>query len=223
MESKTNDILPLIGETFSTMESLMPGKAAEIKEKASKIFLLLGNRFDEQFCHEAVAITHAAYKILPNRSRELLKKHILTFFGARLNPGEADQILDIIVFNIESAPAEDDALALQIQASMGIQADNAATDEVAGATGRFGYDITNPIPVNGIDMIDDYFSTLRLINGELFSYTRKGSVKADSLPFPVDRYEIYNSESMAIATLYVYAYHAAMTGKVPDGFRKTGL
>lgn len=218
MENNTENTYALLQETFRTLEALMPQKTAEAREKSRKIINLLENRFSEEHCLKALNIVSATYKIIPERSRALLESRILMHFDDKISRDEASKVLNIIVFNTEVIADESDILSGMIQANSGLGVNTASGDEVNQAEGQFGYDLTNPIPVNGIDRIDDYFRKLKLITGENITYSRKGSVYAGNLPAPVDVYIICNAEGESLATLYVYAYHGQMTKKAPDGF-----
>lgn len=219
MENINNSDITLLKQTFSNLEKLMPQVAGADQEKIEKICQIVRDRFDADYCKRVYNIIHAEYKILPNRNREMLESRIGIHFNGQVTSDEATRILNVILFNLEEVSEETDFLAKQIQASMGMGQNASADDEVENPEGKFGFTETNPIPVNGIDMIDDYFSKLRLITGELISYSRKGSVIAPNLPHPVDMYHIFNSESDHIATLYIYAYHGKKSDKAPEGFK----
>ncbi|NTW26539.1 MAG: hypothetical protein HGA37_17715, partial [Lentimicrobium sp.] len=210
---------PLLQETFANIEKLMPEVTAENQVKIQKISSLLQGRFEADYCRKVFNIVQAEYKILPGRNRVLLESRIMIHFNGQLTADEASKILNIIVFNLEEISDEHDILAGQVQANMGLGSGVSTGDEIENGSGRFGFDVNNPIPVNGIDMIDDYFSKLRLITGESISFKRLGSVSAENLPFPVDKYEINNTENQIIAILFVYAYHGSKSAKAPEGFR----
>lgn len=219
MENTTDNNLTLLQETFDTLEAIMPATAAETREKSNRIARILEGRLTPQQCRKVCNLVYATYKILPDRNRQVLESRVRLYCEDRISEDEASKILNIIVFNTETLTDETDILSGMIQANSGLGINAGTGDEVENASGEFGLDPTNPIPVNGIDMIDDYFSKLKLVTGELISYTRKGSILAENLPNPVDVYQIYNAESENIATLYVYAYHGRMSGKAPQGFR----
>ncbi len=221
MDNFNKTVSPLLQETFANLEKLMPEIAEENQVKIQKISNLLQGRFEADYCRKVFNIVQAEYKILPGRNRAQLESRIMIHFKEQLTAEEARKILNIIVFNMGEISDETDILATQVQANMGLGSGVATGDEIENGSGKFGYDENNPIPVNGIDMIDDYFNKLRLITGESISYNRLGSVSAEKLPFPVDKYEIYNSEHLAIAILFVYAYHGSKSGKAPEGFRLT--
>jgi len=219
MDSNNIINMNLLHATFSNLEKTMQNRNDGDNQKIGKIATLIKDRFNVEFCRRVYIIINAEYKILPNRNRGMLESRIRIHFNNQVSAEEAGKILNIIVFNHEEISEEEDFLAKQVHANMGLSDEPDMGDEIENPSGKFGFDITNPIPVNGIDMIDDYFSKLRLITGELIAYSRTGSLVAENLPFPVDMYKIFNSERVQIATLYIYAYHGHMSGKAPDGFR----
>jgi hypothetical protein len=205
--------------TFQKIESLMPSVSGPYREKAGKISNLLQGRYDTEFCWQVCVIIHASYKIMQNRSREMLESKISIFFNNSLTDEEVSSVLNIVVFDLENLAEETDIISRQIQASMGLGEVSAKGEEVENAKGRFGLDATNPIPLNGIDRINDYFRRLRFINGERVVFERSGSVGAENLPFPVDKYIIGTQDNPESDILFVYAYHGNLANKAPEGFR----
>jgi hypothetical protein len=211
--------IELLKTTFENLGKTQQRRIEDDEEKIGKIGVLLSGRFDADHCRRVYIIVNAEYKILPGRNREMLESRIKAHFNNQISDQEVSKILNIIVFNLEEVSEETDFLAKQVHANMGLGGDTAQGDEVENPAGEFGYSVTNPIPVSGIDRIDDYFTTLKRITGESITYNRLGSLAAENLEFPVDKYEIFDSEKQFVATLYVYAYHGCMTGKAPRGFR----
>src|SRR5689334_3189358 len=81
-----------------------------------------------------------------------------------------------------------------------------ACDRFPDSTGRFGYDATNPIPVNGIFGEVVYLNTLRARSGAGVFYHRLGSNRTAVSPHPVDRYEVVAVDASQWATLYLSPY-----------------
>ena len=94
-----------------------------------------------------------------------------------------------------------------------------ATDQdmIPEGTGEFGYDVTNPIPVNTIIGNDVYLSRLRTHEGVKVGYVRQGSTRAPNMKNPVDVYDILDGEKK-IATLYISPYHKKNSALAPKGF-----
>ena len=209
----------LLKTTFANLGKTQQSRIEEDEEKIGKIGALLSGRFDADHCRRVYIIVNAEYKILPGRNRAMLESRIRAHFNEQVSDEEISKILNIIVFNLEEVSEETDFLAKQVHANMGLGGETAQGDEVEQPSGEYGYSPTNPIPVSDIDRIDDYFSKLKLVTGESITLNRLGSLAAENLEFPVDKYEIFNSEKQLVATLYVYAYHGSNTRKAPRGFR----
>ncbi len=91
-------------------------------------------------------------------------------------------------------------------------------DEIPGATGRFGLDATNPIPVRAVSGLVEYFSHLSRISNKVFSYDRLGSTSADNVPKMIDIYEIRDQIGTKYPDLYICWYADSTSKKAPEGF-----
>ncbi|MFN3557318.1 MAG: hypothetical protein ACK4VN_15265 [Bacteroidales bacterium] len=207
----------LLEETFRKMQQSFPERFEEYQQKVDKVAALLEGRFDREHCWRALNIIKAQYDVLPDRDKAGMAQRISIHFNHDITEEEAIKILNILVFNTENFSKATDFLAEMVAANSGLASD--APQEHENEKGRFGYDLTHPIGVNGIDRINAYFSRLRLLTGESIVWERRGSVISEDLPFPVDQYEIFNSDGQSIAHLFVYAYHGKMSERAPQGFK----
>jgi len=91
-------------------------------------------------------------------------------------------------------------------------------DVIAEGFGEFGYDVTNPIPVNTIFGNTAYLGRLRTFDGAKVSYERKGSTGANNIENPIDIYDIFDGEDF-ITTLYISPYHKRNSDLAPKGFK----
>jgi hypothetical protein len=83
--------------------------------------------------------------------------------------------------------------------------------------GKFGYEASNPIPVDGFFGSESYLENLRY-NGIKIKYKRLGSTKAKNIEMPIDIYSIMNEDGSEITKLYISMYHRANSKIVPAGF-----
>jgi hypothetical protein len=90
------------------------------------------------------------------------------------------------------------------------------SDTVAEASGRFGYDITNPIPVCLQQGELDYLARLRCRCGEPFMFHRQGSFGSGPDGHAVDGYELICRKRQHRITLYMDMYHAGQSSLVPE-------
>ena len=86
-------------------------------------------------------------------------------------------------------------------------------DVVNGAEGRFGHDVTNPIPVNGPLGELTYLSRLRLRNTGSMVFFHKIAVKGH-----IDVFELINVSGRVVDYLYVDMYHPRSSRRYPDGY-----
>jgi hypothetical protein len=89
-----------------------------------------------------------------------------------------------------------------------------ACDEIAGASGEFGRDIRNPIPVNGPLGELIYLSNLRVANSQQpIMFHRLGSVGA------IDVFETVSFDGKMWDFLFVDLYHPRKSGRSPVGYQ----
>lgn len=92
-----------------------------------------------------------------------------------------------------------------------------ACDEIPGAIGRFGYDGTNPIPVNGPVGETVYLNRLRAKSGIGFLYHRIGTVRAPFIEAVIDRFELVALDASQWVVLNLCPYFPRRSLKAPDG------
>lgn len=85
-------------------------------------------------------------------------------------------------------------------------------------SGEFGYDATNPIPVNGVPANGYYLSKLNTNDGKTIKWDRIGSITVDTLESPVDCYSISDETGSPICTLHLYPYVCRTSNIAPKGF-----
>ena len=91
-------------------------------------------------------------------------------------------------------------------------------DTIPGGYGVFGYDVTNPIPVNTIFGSTSYLGRLRTLDDIKVTYERIGSFSSPVSENPIDGYIIY-SNGEKIAKLYIDPYNKKNSLKSPDNFK----
>lgn len=96
--------------------------------------------------------------------------------------------------------------------------DGTDQDIIPEGMGEFGYDVTNPIPVNTVFGNTAYLGRLRTLNGIKVRYERRGSTGAANIKNLIDIYDIYEEEKK-IATLYISPYNKKNSTVAPKGFK----
>ena len=91
-------------------------------------------------------------------------------------------------------------------------------DIIPEGIGEFGYDVTNPIPVNTVFGNTAYLGRLRTLNGIKVRYERRGSTGTANIKNPIDIYDIFEEENK-IATLYISPYNKKNSTIAPKGFK----
>jgi hypothetical protein len=91
-------------------------------------------------------------------------------------------------------------------------------DTIPDGYGEFGYDLTNPIPVNTILGNTAYLAKLRTLDGVKVTYNRVGSFHSSISTNPIDGYKIFANEK-EIATLYIDPYNKKNSNRAPKNFK----
>lgn len=90
-------------------------------------------------------------------------------------------------------------------------------EQVNGATGRFGYDPTNPIPVNGALGEIFYLHSLRNEEHQRFFFSRLGSIWVKKYPRKIDKYTVVSIDGSQHFNLYFDFYFERRSRYVPEG------
>ena len=91
-------------------------------------------------------------------------------------------------------------------------------DQIPGAHGRFGLDVTNPIPVEGFTGLDNYLLHLSNSCGKKISWNRLGSTSSDNIDGMIDIYIPVDSSGKEYPRLYICMYCENTSEKIPAGF-----
>ncbi|OJJ19029.1 hypothetical protein BKI52_19610 [marine bacterium AO1-C] len=92
-------------------------------------------------------------------------------------------------------------------------------DEIPGTTGKFGLEVTNPIPTFGVPGIYLYLHNLHLPDGQATKWERTHAVTASNIATMIDEYKVYDMENNFICNLYLTPYHKKVSEKAPEGFQ----
>lgn len=91
-------------------------------------------------------------------------------------------------------------------------------DSMPEGYGEFGLDITNPVPIHGVQDNENYLRKLRLANGSGIKWSRIGSCKAPNIEQIIDNYIIHDLSGNKICNLYLCPYNRKTSNKTPKGF-----
>ena len=88
-----------------------------------------------------------------------------------------------------------------------------AVDVLPGATGEFGYCLSNPIPVNGSVGEVAYLSKIETLDGQRVLFHRLGSIES------IDVFEAVTFDGGEWFILFAHLYHPRRSRLTPKGFR----
>jgi hypothetical protein len=95
-------------------------------------------------------------------------------------------------------------------------------DNIPEGVGKFGLEITNPIPVEGIEGSYRYLAQLRTLKDEKITYERYGSDSSPNIKGMIDVYMIFN-DGVEISTLCLAPYNKRNSSLAPEGFKLNGV
>ena len=202
-------------------KATMPGGEKQHQELASSVSLISNGKLSMDQSFQLVSRNTA--RIFLKRSRGAgneeimnISKMILIDFPI-LTEQEAKEIVNMLLqIQLKEKKARDSVLDEEIS----IKSNNKilSSNEISGSDGRFGLDVTNPIPVKGITGIDNYFEYLSSTCGRTFKWDRQGSTSAENIDGMIDIYILTDVNGVKLPRLYICMYCDATSSKIPEGF-----
>ena len=123
---------------------------------------------------------------------------------------ESEEIYDRALQIFNSPQLQNEALSAELAREVLAGED---CDQVSGAYGRFGHDVTNPIPVNGPSGEFVYLSRLRLRRtGSMVFFHNVGQIGR------IHVFELTNVSGHFADRLYVDMYHPRCSRLYPEGY-----
>jgi hypothetical protein len=93
-------------------------------------------------------------------------------------------------------------------------------DELPNHRGEFGFSKDNPILLTSISESMKYLDKLIYIKPGASQYTwkRTGSLRSSIVSTPIDEYNLLDTDSNIVKTIYIWPYNKVNSKKVPEGF-----
>lgn len=132
------------------------------------------------------------------------------YFSKEMTQTRTEKMYDDALHLFNSAELQNARLPEDIAAKVIAGAD---CDIVPGAKGRFGHDLTNPIPVNGPFGEMTYLSRLRLLSTGSMVFYHKVETIGD-----IDKFELVNVSGRFVDYLYVDPWHPRVSRLYPEGY-----
>lgn len=104
-----------------------------------------------------------------------------------------------------------------LDAMSAMNAEGCTTDEMPNGIGEFGLEPTNPIPTNTVRGSILYLGGLRAPDGTPVNNKRLGTVGANNIKKPIDKYLITHKNGNELAIIYISPYQAINSKKAPAG------
>ena len=204
------------------MATLLYGSKDNMRRQVNDVSTLLGNRYDAG--QVANALTYITSGLMRENDKSI---GALVDEGQMMrlnNPFKREDAVIIYKYAIKEAyrkqfpDLSDEVLKVALQGVIGENEGGATTDEIPGAYGEYGFDITNPIPTRGIPANEVYLKRLSLLSGESIQWKLIGSFGADNIAHPIDGYSILNVNGEELCVIYISPYQNTISKKAPKGF-----
>lgn len=108
---------------------------------------------------------------------------------------------------------------LWIKTELGLRPEGGFADELSYGFGRFGREVTNPIPVQGIVSEVSYLNRLVDQSGKSYSWKKVGKTKTPHLNHFIDVFEGVVRDGDRKLRLHLYPLHRKTSRKAPEGFQ----
>jgi hypothetical protein len=96
-------------------------------------------------------------------------------------------------------------------------------DAFPNGHGRFGYDLSHPIPAHTILGAKTYLGELRTLDNRRVSAERIGSFGSDTCERPVDGYRLSSEDGVPLGVIYISLYQARTSQRSPQGLKLFGV
>ena len=126
------------------------------------------------------------------------------------------------LFRRKSKEANFEDFMVQMEAKVNIirETEGTENDELPNHEGEYGFSIDNPILVINVAESRKYLDRLIFIKPGSSQYTweRTGSMRSNIVTTPIDKYNLLDTDSNIVKTIYIWPYNKVNSKKVPEGF-----
>lgn len=129
------------------------------------------------------------------------------------------------IFNLfrrksKEASVEDFMAEMQAKVNIIRETEGTENDELPDHEGEYGFSKDNPILVINVGESRKYLDRLIFIKPGSSQYTweRIGSMRSNIVTTPIDEYNLLDTDSNIVKTIYIWPYNKVNSKKVPEGF-----
>lgn len=191
-----------------------PGGVNEQKRLTDGLCAKLGGRYSTDYVGNNYVFVLSCLFMDEDKTLAAVIDKVKNRVNNRLTSSEIKIIYNYAIENNEKLSATLDILSLM---------DNLCdkgpdSDVMPEGYGRFGLDITNPIPIHGVPENEYYLRKLRRADGSKITWNRLGSCNAQNISHIIDKYEIKDEYGNVICHLHLCPYCKKTSSLAPDGF-----
>ena len=129
-------------------------------------------------------------------------------------------IFDLFRRKSKEANFEDFMAEMEAKVNVIRETEGTENDELPNHEGEYGFSIDNPILVINVAESRKYLDRLIFIKPGSSQYTweRTGSMRSNIVTTPIDKYNLLDTDSNIVKTIYIWPYNKINSKKVPEGF-----
>jgi hypothetical protein len=203
------------------IKDIFPNGEKEIKGRTNALLRILDNKVDEPTARRILMQSSAICYLSDAEDpfdKERLRKHLAGYCLQYFNEKSLQEFYILLVDTVRK-PKESEGLTEMFSQHNRSNPQATVTNEIQGAVGEYGLEVSNPVPVNGIAANNVYLGRLRTPDGMPIQWSRVGSTRHKDINKPIDNYDIFNSKGKKITNIYISPYHLHTSTRAPKGFK----
>lgn len=211
-----------LAETMSQLnKQILPGGQAELKKVLDDLEGLTNHECPRDILQRIFLYQSTLFTVSNDKSKSRIVGGTMRHKDFTVSSRVANVVYDYVLqrFAIQNYGIADETLLKMLNASFGNVEMCCTGDVINGASGPYGRCASNPIPVRGVPMQDDYLSHLRTLSGKKVTWKRLGSGHSDVTEHPIDMYIMYGPSGEEVGKVYVSGYQAITSKTAPEGFK----
>lgn len=210
-----------LADTMSQLnKQILPGGQAELKKVLDDLESMTNHECPREVLQRIFLYQSTLFTVSNDKSKSRIVGGTMRHKAFTVSSRVANVVYDYVLqrFAIQNYGIADETLLKMLNASFGNVEMCCTGDVINGASGPYGRCASNPIPVRGVPMQDDYLSHLRTLSGEKVTWKRLGSGHSDVTEHPIDMYIMYAPSGAEVGKVYVSGYQAITSKTAPEGF-----
>lgn len=203
------------------MNKVFPGGKTDVKVAVKKILSSRKVSARAEVVEKLFVYEKVLFEISEDRSKARIVEGAMRRPDNEATREDASSVYDFIVeqYAIEVYGNSSSMIIGQLNDSLGNSKTVCRNDVIEGAYGKYGWDVTNPIPTRGVTSEPTYLNRLRTKTGGKIKWNRLGSSGAQNIKYPIDIYVLIDEQGKKIGTIYISPYQNVTSSTAPEGLK----